>query len=115
LPERLAAVNQCQLIGASLLEGSKKRSGKIRETRIEQDVTAAHSPRIAQNAAMQCEARTVLGKPGTPPARGCNAGLRCEVRIFVSMLAGGSRQKSRLLPAATKPLSEKSASATFFQ
>jgi hypothetical protein len=27
----------------------------------------------------------------------------------------GSRQKPRLLPAATKPLSEKSASATFFQ
>jgi hypothetical protein len=30
-------------------------------------------------------------------------------------LAQRSRQKSRLLPAATKLLSEKSASATFFQ
>src|SRR5688500_13550914 len=34
---------------------------------------------------------------------------------FAVKLARGSRQKSRLLPAATKLLSEKSASATFFQ
>jgi len=37
------------------------------------------------------------------------------VGLVTEKLACGSRQKSRLLPAAKKLLSEKSASATFFQ
>jgi hypothetical protein len=38
-----------------------------------------------------------------------------DLMTFAEELARGSWQKSRLLPAATKPLSEKSAWATFFQ
>jgi hypothetical protein len=44
-----------------------------------------------------------------PPAPWLPVGLATE------WLARRSRQKSRLLPAATKLMSEKSASATFFQ
>jgi hypothetical protein len=66
--------------------------------------------------------RTCDGKVGTKqPAKttlfaGCrrnNVSKKAPRRLFP--MAQRSRQKPRFLPAATKLLSEKSASATFFQ
>lgn len=69
LPERRSAVNQCQLIGASLREGSKRRSGKIREMCGRRAMPQACALRSAQNAATQCEACTVSNSPERSASR----------------------------------------------
>jgi hypothetical protein len=92
--------------GAILIAPARQRFGKRGTTRAAGDVGARSNKRLKQQAKGHKAAvrNTAFYIPGAPPA----------MTEPVSQTGRGSRQKPRLLPAATKPLSEKTAKGQFF-